>query len=186
MHTIFETDRLILKVLSPAYAPLVLEFYEQNKEYFEPWEPARVGNFYTENFHRANLGCECNEIMKSAFLRYWIFRKEKPSEIAGTVCFSNMQRGAYQSCALGYKMDHLLWCRGYAEEACRSAISVIYDSYHIHRIEALVHPSNLPSLKLIEKLGFYREGLSQSCIKINGSWEDHYRYSMITPYHGQN
>jgi ribosomal-protein-alanine N-acetyltransferase len=32
---------------------------------------------------------------------------------------------------------------------------------------------NKPSLKVVEKLRFYNEGLAYKYLKINGKWEDH-------------
>lgn len=34
-------------------------------------------------------------------------------------------------------------------------------------------PKNKMSLRVVEKLGFYNEGLSYKYLKINGNWEDH-------------
>lgn len=181
MDITLETEHLLLKVLNPAYAPQVLEFYDTNRAHFEPWEPQRAINFYSESFQRANLTCEYNEMIKSRFLRYWIFPKDNPERIAGTVCFNNIMNGAFQSCMIGYKISREFCRRGYAGEACGHALEVIYNNYGFHRIEALIHPDNLPSMRLIEKLGFHNEGLSLSCVQIGGCWEDHYRYAKIAP-----
>jgi len=56
---------------------------------------------------------------------------------------------------------------------------ILFQEYHIHRVEANIMPSNLPSIHLIEKLGFSYEGLAASSIKVNGQWQDHARYSYI-------
>lgn len=51
--------------------------------------------------------------------------------------------------------------------------NIIFDDMKLHRIEANIMPKNKQSLKVVEKLGFYDEGLAYKYLKINGKWEDH-------------
>ena len=44
----YETDRLVLKVLTPEYAPMVLDFYNRDRELFEKYEN-RFGKPVSEN-----------------------------------------------------------------------------------------------------------------------------------------
>ena len=55
MRTLYTTPRLLLRVLDDKYAKEVLNFYNLNKDYFEPWEPDRVPGFYTESFQFVEL-----------------------------------------------------------------------------------------------------------------------------------
>ncbi|AKP46456.1 Ribosomal-protein-S5p-alanine acetyltransferase [Bacillus smithii] len=34
-------------------------------------------------------------------------------------------------------------------------------------------PQNIGSIRVLEKAGFHKEGLSKQNVKINGKWEDH-------------
>ena len=43
----------------------------------------------------------------------------------------------------------------------------------LHRIEGNVMPRNRASLRVLEKCGFQKEGISPRYLKINGVWEDH-------------
>lgn len=181
MDTTIETNRLLLRVIHPNYAGLILSFYENNREYLEKWEPSRPPQFYSEVFQKTNLIYEYNEMVKSNFLRFWLFKKEDPFTPIGTVCFSNFLRGAFQTCMLGYKLDHRNVGRGYATEALTTAIPKVFKDFGLHRMEAYVHPCNESSIRLMERLQFVSEGLSYSCIEINGEWEDHYRYARIMP-----
>ena len=58
-------------------------------------------------------------------------------------------------------------------------MKILKIKYNLHRIEARIMPSNISSIKLIEKLDFHNEGLAKSSIKINGKWEDHFVYAYI-------
>ena len=49
----------------------------------------------------------------------------------------------------------------------------------MHRVEAMVMPDNNPSISLLERLNFNKEGHLKDFAQINGKWEDHYLYTYI-------
>lgn len=179
-----ETERLVLRVLSSNHADEVLHFYEKNKNIFEKWEPSRVPTFYTNAFHCANLSLEFNQILQRKYLRYWIFEKSNPSTIIGSVCFHNLIGGPFQSCSISYKTDCNHLQKGYAFEASKAALDVIFKDYALHRVEAYISPDNTISQKLINKLGFVYEGVAYSSVKLLNQWQDHLRYSLTNPING--
>lgn len=181
MYLTYETDRLILKILSKDAAPMVLKFYEDNKEHFEPWEPQRSYNFYTLAYQKASLSAEAMQMSEGKLLRFWVFLKNNPDEIIGTVCFQNILKEPYCSCTIGYKFSRRHLHQGYAMESIRKASQIIFTEYQMHRIEAYILPNNTPSLRLIERLGYHYEGISLSFARIGGKWADHMRYSLINP-----
>ncbi len=101
MYKPYETDRLLLKLLSKEAAPLVLAFYDENRSLFEPWEPARSINFYTLSYHKASLTAECNQMAEGKLVRYWVFLRNAPEEVIGSLCFQNFLKEPYLSCSLG-------------------------------------------------------------------------------------
>jgi len=40
-------------------------------------------------------------------------------------------------------------------------------------------PYNSASLRVVEKLGFYHEGLAKRYLKINDRWEDHIHMALL-------
>lgn len=179
MNTEYTTDRLVLKVLGPEDAGAVLDFYKRNAAYLEPFEPERAENFFTEDFHRANLSAEYNAFIKFSYLRMWIYEKENQGCPIGTVCYNNFHNGYFQKCSVGYKIDHGHTCRGYATEALRYTLQLIYEEYRMHRVEALTLPDNGASIHVLEKLGFQKEGYLRDAARINGEWRDHNLYALI-------
>lgn len=181
MYKSYATDRLILKPLTKEAAPLVLSFYEDNKSLFEPWEPTRSHNFYTLSYHKASLSAEYNQMAEGKLMRFWVFLKDNPDEIIGSVCFQNFLREPYLSSCLGYKFSRRYLHQGYAQESIIKGIAILFEEYRMHRIEAYIMPDNIPSKALIERLSFQYEGISYAYARINGSWTDHLRYSLINP-----
>lgn len=181
MNLIYETDRLILKVLRPDAAKKVLCFYLDNKELFEKYEAARPDNFYTVKYQKSILLCEYNLAVQLSAVRFYVFLKDYPDQIIGTVCFRNIARSIYECCEVGYKFDSRFWHQGYATESLMEGIDIMFGDLNLHRIEACVMPENTPSIRLLESLYFKREGLLRQSARINGKWEDHYLYSLIRP-----
>ena len=50
---------------------------------------------------------------------------------------------------------------------------------HLQRIEALIEPPNLSSQRLVEKIGFVREGLLRNYEFTRGKFDDLYMYSLL-------
>ncbi len=173
------TKNLILKELDSESAMDVLNFYKLNENHFNTWEPDRAKSFYTLNFHQANLAFESNHIQENKMLRLWIFHKDFPDIIIGTICFDNFMKGAMMSCSLSYKTDRFNCNKGVMTTALTASIDYIFKTHNFHRIEALVHPDNAPSIHILEKLGFEFEGVAKESALLRGVWQDHLRYALI-------
>ena len=59
-------------------------------------------------------------------------------------------------------------------EALRAVVPLGFNEIEMHRIQASCFPENEASIKLLERLGFRREGLLRkySYIKHRDAWED--------------
>lgn len=173
MRSIYETKRLLLKVLDKTYADLVLDYYLRNRAFLEEWEPLKGEEFYTKEHHEKQLENELVNIENGNTFRIWIFKKNDDKRTIGSIGFNNIVRGAFLSCHLGYKLDKDELINGYATEAIEKGIDIMFTEFGLHRVEANIMPKNKQSLRVVEKLGFYNEGLAYKYLKINGKWEDH-------------
>jgi ribosomal-protein-alanine N-acetyltransferase len=63
--------------------------------------------------------------------------------------------------------------------AVRALVPVALDVLRLHRLEAACIPTNLASIRLLEKTGFRREGYARSYLCINGTWQDHLLYARL-------
>ena len=179
MLTTYTTNRLALNILSPSMASIVLDFYNRNREFLEPLEPARTNNFYTYNYQYANMSYEYNSFIRNKCLRFWLFLNDTPRKTIGSICFNNFLKGAFCSCMVGYKLDMEYCGYGYMYEALHKLIPIVCNEYAIHRINAMVMPENSPSIRLLDKLHFIQEGYLHSYAQINGTWRDHLLYTYL-------
>lgn len=77
MQPQYETSRLLLSVSHPDKAAGVLEFYERNRDFLEPYEPVKRPGFYSLDFQRTNLTFEYNSFVKARHLRMWMYLRDR-------------------------------------------------------------------------------------------------------------
>jgi len=58
---------------------------------------------------------------------------------------------------LGFRLSQPYWGQGLATEAASAWVRVAFDEYQIHRLGAFVHPENVASIRVLEKLRFHAE-----------------------------
>lgn len=179
MNFQYETERLFLKILNPQDGKKVLQFQSENRELFEKYEPERPEQFYSLTHQEELLRIEWKLATKCSTIRFYVFCKENPEKIIGTVCFHDIVRTFYSCTEVGYKFASEAHHKGYAMEALQKGIRIMFEELHLHRINARVMPQNEASIRLLERLGFQNEGLERDSILIHGKWEDHYRYGLL-------
>jgi ribosomal-protein-alanine N-acetyltransferase len=176
----YETRRLILKVLGPDYSNDVLRFYLKDRALFEQYEADRSSNFYTEGHQRTILQLEYSLTLKLSQVRFYVFLKEDPETIIGTVCLYDISN-SYSRADIGYKFSSQYHHKGYATEAVEKLIDIAFSELCLHRLCAHVQENNIPSIKLLIGLGFEKEGICRDYLCLNGVWTDHLQYSLIVP-----
>jgi RimJ/RimL family protein N-acetyltransferase len=58
---------------------------------------------------------------------------------------------------LGFRLGQPYWGKGLATEVASVWVRAAFDDFHINRLTAIVHPENLASIRVLEKLGFLTE-----------------------------
>ena len=58
-----------------------------------------------------------------------------------------------------------------------------FGAANLHRIQAAIMPQNPRSLRVIEKLGFRKEGYAERYLQIAGKWEDHFLFARTSEEH---
>jgi RimJ/RimL family protein N-acetyltransferase len=85
----------------------------------------------------------------------------------------------YRSASIGYCLSDAAWGHGHATEASTALLQWAFDTLDLNRVQAETDTRNLASARVLEKLGFVREGtLREDCI-VNGEISDSWVYGLI-------
>ncbi len=168
-------DALELRPWEALGAEQSVEFYLRNRQHLSPWEPLREAGFYSREHHEALRNLLTRGRADGRQYMYAVFAGER---LAGRVGLSNLVRGVFQSADLGYLTDEQLCGRGIASRAVKLLLQIGFDELGLHRVQAAVIPRNQPSVRVLEKCGFRRIGLSARYLRINDRWEDHLLYAI--------
>ncbi|MGP1612126.1 MAG: GNAT family N-acetyltransferase [Catonella sp.] len=168
-----------MRTLDESYAPAVCNFYNKNYDWLSAWEPNLSKHFLSIPAMEKFMKAEFKNMLLETSLRYWFSLKTSPNIPIGSVNFQGIKKGVFKSCQIGYKIDRDFSGEGLTTEAVRCAISHLFTDEKLHRIEALIATDNLISIKVIENLGFSKEGIKRECVNINGNWKNCFQYSLL-------
>ncbi len=114
-----------------------------------------------------------------SYYRFWAVADKTTDRCLGLV---NYHDGHIRNkrVAIGYIVDPAHWRQGVATEAVSAMIRFCFQDLGLHRLQAFIHPDNAPSLKLIEKLGFRREGLLRENLRVSDEWRDDLLYARLS------
>lgn len=92
---------------------------------------------------------------------------------------SNVVRGIFQASHLGYRTAQSHQGQGLMTEALEAVVEYAFGTLKLHRLMANYQPWNTGSGRVLEKLGFEREGLAKDYLFIDGQWRDHIMTALI-------
>jgi [ribosomal protein S5]-alanine N-acetyltransferase len=177
-----ETARTKLVLPDLAYAPRILRYYEENKQHFAPWDPVRPDQYYTEEFWLSEITKIQDEFLNGRSIRLVLLDRSDPAEtILGQCSLTNIVRGPFEACHLGYGLHHQAVGKGLMFEALNTLISCAFNDLRLHRIMANYMPTNERSARLLRRLGFVVEGYARDYLFLAGKWQDHILTSLINP-----
>lgn len=80
---------------------------------------------------------------------------------------------------LGITLNKDFQGRGYASEALKGVINFLFSDLKKHRIMASIDPENIDSLKLMERIGFRKEGHFVKSLFWKNNWTDDVIYALL-------
>jgi ribosomal-protein-alanine N-acetyltransferase len=151
---------------------------EQSRAFLTPWEPIWPADDLTRTAFRRRLRRYAEDQRNDLAYSFLIFRALDDALVGG-VTLANVRRGVAQAGSVGYWIGAPFARQGYMTAAVRALIPFSFGSLRLHRLEAACIPINRPSIALLEKTGFQREGYARQYLCINGVWEDHLLYARL-------
>lgn len=154
------------------------ELREASRAFLTPWEPTWPVDDLERGAFRRRIKRYQQEIRNDHGYPFFVFRS-RDHAILGGLTLSYVRRGVTQSCALGYWMGAPHAGQGVMTQAVRAVLPFAFETLRLHRVEAACLPTNGASIRLLEKVGFTREGYARRYLCINGYWQDHLLYAMV-------
>ena len=177
------TARLRLVAGDAGLAPAVCEFQRRNRQHFARWDPPTADTFYTTEAQATRVATGLTAFQNDTAYRYWLIDATRaggarlPSsdvEVIGSLHFSQVSRGAFQSAMLGYALDEVHVGQGLMTEAITAGLEEMFSPrVNLHHVQAAYRPENERSGRVLERLGFRLEGLAPEYLYIDGAWRDH-------------
>ena len=168
-------ERVVLRFPQESDRRAYLSLLRHSWDFLKPWQPTPPPD--TDPFDSV--------VFDRVFDASWTERRrglflvdKETDRLLGCVNFNEIVRGVFQNCYLGYWIGKAYTGRGYMTEGLGLGLSYAFGELNLHRVEANVIPENLPSIALVQRLGFRKEGLSTKYLKIAGRWQDHEGWAM--------
>ncbi|TAH48914.1 MAG: N-acetyltransferase [Chloroflexota bacterium] len=164
-----ETERLVLRALRESDAHAVFKIFGDDAvtRYYD------LATFTAVEEARHLIARMNARNANGDALRWGIALKDTDTVI-GTGGFNQFTRGWFRA-GIGYDLARAYWNKGYMTEALRAMVQHGFENLQaaglpLNRIEALVVPGNAPSARVLEKIGFQREGL----LREYGYWKNQF------------
>lgn len=150
----------------------------ESREFLTPWEPTWPADDLSRMAFRRRIRRYHRDVREDDGYALFLFLNEG-DVLLGGLTLAHVKRGVTQSCSLGYWMGAVHAGKGYMTEAVRLVVPYVFDTLKLHRIEAACLPQNAPSIRLLEKVGFQKEGYARRYLCINGRWRDHVLFALL-------
>jgi ribosomal-protein-alanine N-acetyltransferase len=106
------------------------------------------------------------------------FAMDYKGEFAGQLNVSSISYGSLGCATIGYWVSERFAGKNVTPTAVALATDHCFFGLGLHRMEICIRPENIPSLRVVQKLGFRYEGLRRRYIHINGDWRDHFCFAL--------
>ncbi len=175
------TDRFVLRLAVPSDVPQLVAYRRENADHLEPFEPTPSPELISETWWERKVEADRRQFEEGQVVRLYLFGPDRPTPVLGLVAFSNIIRGPFQSCFLGFALAERAQGKGLMTEAVRLGIDYMFREQHLHRISANYLPHNTRSAAVLKGLGFAVDGYARDYLRIDGRWQDHILTSLVNP-----
>lgn len=177
-HPIVQGDGVFLRAPQMADFNAWASLRERSRDFLVPWEPTWPEDDLTRSSFRRRLRRYAEDTRCDQAYAFLLFRKEDQTLLGG-ITLTNVRRGVAQAGSMGYWIGAPFAAQRYMTRGVSALIPFAFDVLRLHRIEAACIPTNQPSIRLLERTGFKREGYAREYLCINGLWQDHLLYARL-------
>ena len=171
-------DGIYLRPATPADYASWSRLRAASRAFLEPWEPTWPEDDLTQAAFRRRLRRQDEDIARDEAYAFLIF-DQTSDQLLGGITLGGVRRGVSQTGTLGYWMGAPHAGKGRMTRAVAAIVDFAFSKLRLHRVEAACIPDNAPSIALLERNGFQREGYARGYLKIDGAWRDHVLFALV-------
>lgn len=172
---VLNTERLHLKRIQKNDAEDIFKFRsDEGVMRFIPRPVAKTIEDAEKVYHMIDEG-----INNSSSINWGLYLKEN-NRLIGIIGYVRMNKDNFRA-EVGYVLHRDYHNKGFANEALEEVINYGFNQMKLNSIEAIIDPENKPSQRLIEKMGFVKEGHIKEYTFHNNKFSDALIYSKLTP-----
>ncbi len=175
-------ERVFLRLPEAGDGAMLLKFHQRNEAFLAPYDPPPPRGFWTEDFWERYVQQSQQQFAAGSSCRCLVLSRGNPGMMWGKVNLSQICRGPFHACIMGYAVDETMEGQGIMREAVSLVIDYAFHTLRMHRIMANYLPTNERSGGLLRRLGFSVEGYARDYLYINGAWRDHILTSLVNPH----
>jgi ribosomal-protein-alanine N-acetyltransferase len=161
-------------------AAKLAQYYFENREHLSLWEPVRTNEFYTAGFWASRLD-EWEVQRLEGCSRHFVALDLESGQIQAICSLTNIVRGSFQACSVGYSVAQDSQGQGVMCSLLEYVVEYAFTEIGLNRVMANYMPRNNRSQRLLDRVGFAKEGLAKNYLCINSVWEDHVLTSILNP-----
>ncbi len=120
------TERVRLCAVTRADAEALLAFQIENRAHLQPWEPLRAPEFFTLPAAEQRLALMEQQMTDGAAL-HLLLRGRITGAVLGECNFTNIVRGPFQACFLGFSIGGRYEGRGLMGEALGAKLGPVWE-----------------------------------------------------------
>jgi ribosomal-protein-alanine N-acetyltransferase len=171
-------EGVFLRAAQMSDFPQWMALRERSRDFLTPWEPSWPEDDLTRASFRRRLKRYSEDMRGDLAYPFLLFR-HSDNALLGGLTLTNIRRGVAQSGSLGYWIGAPYAHQGYMTRGVLALVPFAFEGLRLHRVEAACIPTNQPSIRLLERTGFRREGYAREYLCINGLWQDHLLYARL-------
>ena len=174
--SILETERLILRPITLDDAAFwIRNFSDPDVVELTAFEPPR-----TIETAREEIATHCLKIFAENTGIRWGIAMKGSNQLIGTAGYYGWEKERGYHASLGYDLLREHRGKGVMSEALTAIISYGFEIMKLHRIQVMIDPRNEASIRLVERLGFTREGVLREDQYFRGQFQDDVVYSILS------
>lgn len=168
-----EASRVLLRELGPRDVEALFAIFG-DPQVCRYWSHPALEDLAAARALQAQIA-ECFEDRR---LFQWGLLERSSGTVVGT-CTLAALTPRHRRAEVGFALARSAWGKGYVSEALRALLGFAFGTLGLHRLEADVDPRNARSIRVLERLGFQREGYLRERYHVHGETQDSVLYGLL-------